>query len=264
MKIPSLHLVTLAALCVATTAHAAPRRPNLAVSISAPSGVNYGANARYTVNVQNIGNQTASSATLTIQLPRTNTSPTVHVLGDLGSLSNGCALSGTSLVCTLTNLRAGRTTPVWFDIAIPYSTAPISLSAAVSTASDSDLSNNQDGETLSLAGVAVAVNAPRSTLVRHCTGTNLTSFFECELYPSSISEHESVLNANGTIDFLGEGAGVYFGTWSQPSPNQLQMTYTESGTAVATFNGVGIDGCYEGRTTFPNSSYVSMYQVCFR
>lgn len=259
-----LFAFALSALSFGAAAHAGPRRPNLSASISAPSGVSYGANARYTVNVANVGNATASTATLTIQLPQTHTSPTVHILGDLGSRDGRCSVSGTTLVCALTNLRANRSTAVWFDLAIPYSSAPVDLSAAVSTSSDSDASNDRDAATLSLTAVNVAVNAPRQTLVRHCTGTNLTSFFECELYPSSITEHETVLHANGTLDFLGEAAGIYFGTWSQPAPNRLQMTYTDNGNAVATFDGYGIDGCFEGRTTFPNSNYVSMYQVCLR
>jgi uncharacterized repeat protein (TIGR01451 family) len=255
-------LSALAALVFAVSAHAAPRAPNVSTTISAPSGVLYGANARYTVQVSNVGNATASSVAITVQLPRTNTSPTVHVLGDLGAMHPSCTRSGTTLQCTVTNLRAGRSASVYFDIAIPYSAAPVALSASAVTAGDSNTGNNTASRTLSLAAQNVSVNPTRNTFIRHCTGTNLISFFECELYPSSLMEHESVLHADGSITFPADP--VYGGSWSQPAPNRLVMTYTEGAAVVATFDGYGVDGCFEGRTTFPGSTYVSMYQVCLR
>lgn len=263
MRTPSLSLA-LGLITLSLSAHAAPRRPDLAVTLTAPSNVVYGANARYEVTVRNVGNNRALAPIVEVQLPQTATSPTVHVLGDLGSRDSRCALSGTSLRCTLSNLGANRATTVWFELASPYSTAPMTLSATASVANETNLANNTATHTLSLTAAPLAVNAPRQTLVRHCTGTNLTSFYECELYPSSITEHETQLNANGTLDFLGAAAGIYFGTWSQPAPNRLEFTYTDNGAAVASFSGYSVDNCFEGRTTFPNSSYVSMYQVCLR
>jgi uncharacterized repeat protein (TIGR01451 family) len=257
-------LSALAALVFAVSAHAAPRAPNVSTSISAPAGVFYGANARYTVQVSNVGNATASSVAITVQLPRTNTSPTVHVLGDLGAMDPRCTRVGTTLQCTVTNHRAGRSASVYFDLAIPYSAAPVSLRANAVTAGDSNTGNNNASGTLSLAAQSIAVNPVRQTLVRHCSGTNLISFFECELYPSSLMEHESQLNVDGSITFLHIGSSTYGGTWTQPAPNRLQMTYTDGADVVATFDGYGVDGCFEGRTTFPNSTYVSMYQVCLR
>ncbi len=257
-------LSALAALVFAVSAHAAPRAPNVSTSISAPSGVLYGANARYTVQVANVGNAPASSVAITVQLPRTNTSPTVHVLGDLGAMHPSCTRVGTTLQCTVTNLRAGRSASVYFDLAVPYSAAPVALSANAVTAGDSNAGNNSASRTLSLAAQSISVNPVRQTLIRHCTGTNLISFFECELYPSSLMEHESQLNLDGSITFLNIGSSTYGGTWTQPAPNRLRMTYTDGTNTVATFDGYGVDGCFEGRTTFPNSTYVSMYQVCLR
>lgn len=255
-------LSALAALVFAAAAHAAPRAPNVSTSLSAPAGVLYGANARYTVQVSNVGSATASSVAITVQLPRTNTSPTVHVLGDLGAIHPSCTRVGTTLQCTVTNLRAGRSASVYFDLAVPYSAAPVTISASAVTAGDSNTGNDSASRTLSLVAQNVSVNPTRSTFIRHCTGTNLISFFECELYPSSLMEHESVLHGDGSISF--PAAADYSGSWSQPAPNRLQMTYTDGTGVVATFDGYGVDGCFEGRTTFPNSTYVSMYQVCLR
>lgn len=96
----------------------------------------------------------------------------------------------------------------------------------------------------------------------HCTGQNLTSFFECQLYPSSITMHETILEVGGTIQFIGQPA-QYGGTWSQPSPEHLSMTYTDTGVPVAHFEGdATTTGCFEGITTFPGSSWVSAYLVC--
>ena len=34
---------------------------------------------------------------------------------------------------------------------------------------------------------------------------------------------------------------------------------------VAEFDGYGVDGnCFEGKTTFPGSTYMSMYEVCLQ
>ena len=55
----------------------------------------------------------------------------------------------------------------------------------------------------------------------------------------------------------------YAGTWRQPTPDSLVFQYTENGTPVANFVGYGVGGrCFEGVTTFPDSVYVSPYEVC--
>lgn len=95
------------------------------------------------------------------------------------------------------------------------------------------------------------------------TGTGLTSFFECTLFPSSISSHDTVFNADQTISFPGAAAN-YTGTWSQPSADRLVFSYFEDGLLVASFDGRGVNSnCFEGKTIFPGSAYVSMYEVCF-
>ncbi len=99
----------------------------------------------------------------------------------------------------------------------------------------------------------------------HCTGgASLTSFFECELFPSSISSHETIFDAGGTITFIAAPAG-YTGTWTHPpSQNRLQFDYADGTGVVATFDGRGVDAkCFEGKTVFRGSPYVSLYEVCF-
>lgn len=57
----------------------------------------------------------------------------------------------------------------------------------------------------------------------------------------------------------------YSGIWWQPTPQEISFEYYELGTLVATFHGAAVDGtsCFEGLTTFPGSTYISAYEVCF-
>lgn len=257
----------LASMCLASlVADAAPRAPNLAVSIIRPGASQVGVAARYTVRVENRGNQSSAGTTLTIQLPVTHTSPTVAILGDLGARDGRCSVAGTRLTCAVPALASNRRADFYFDIALPYSAAPLGIDASAPLAGDSAPGNNSVSAVATPSTVALAVSPPRQTLTRHCTGTSLTSFFECEMFPSSIAEHETLLNVDHSITFLNVPSG-YGGTWSQPAPNRLVLSYTNGTSVVAAFEGYGVDGaCFEGRTTFPGSTsgYVSMYQVCLR
>ncbi len=252
-------------LLASTSAFAAP---DLSVSLVAPTSITVGAMASYTVNTKNVGNHTAYNAKVVIQLPKTNTSPTVHVLGDLGTMSTGCSLSGTKLTCLLGTIQKGKTKPATFQIALPRSAAPHTFIATGSSSPvDANPGNNTATYTASLQYLPLAISGPRAAHNNHCTGTGLISFFECTLYPSSISGHDTVFEAGGTITIVGEPA--YTGTWSQSSPTNLTFSYFENGTLVATFVGNGVSNttgaeCFEGMTTFPGSPYVSPYEVCLQ
>lgn len=237
---------------------------DLTTSISAPSGTYVYQTGRYTVTVNNIGNQTANSATVTIALPRTGTSPQVYVMGTLGAKSAGCTTSGTNLVCTLGNIRARRSTSVYFDIALPESTSSLAITAtAATTSSENSSTNNETTVVPSLSNYLVNFSGSAVVNNRHCTGTGLTSFFECELFPSSLSEHEATLNADGSISFPAEYGPEYGGTWFSDSDDYLSFSYTEFGVVIAEFEGWGVSAnCWEGITTFVGSSYVSAYEVC--
>lgn len=253
-----------AALTVSLAAGAAHAGADLSVNVSQPANVYVYAPVRYTVRVSNIGNQTSAATTLTIQLPRTHTSPTVTVLGTVGAMTAGCTRSGTAITCPVARIGRGSSLPFFVDLTIPQSSEPVTLQANVSRSGNESTANNSYTHTAALLNIDHVIAGGSTAVNRHCTGTGLTSFFECELYPSSLMEHESQLNLDGSITFLNIGSSTYGGTWTQPAPNRLRMTYTDGTNTVATFDGYGVDGCFEGRTTFPNSTYVSMYQVCLR
>jgi hypothetical protein len=156
---------------------------------------------------------------------------------------------------------------VFFDIALPYSTEPIVFDATVSLSPPSTESyflNNSVHHVASLLTYSVTMATPVTVENRHCTGqTSLSSFFECALFPSSISSHSTTFNTGGTITFI-DAPPTFTGTWTHTPSNRLRFSYFDSGQLAAEFDGRGVSAkCFEGKTTFPGSpTYVSLYRVC--
>jgi len=247
---------------LALTAFATPAfaGADLQVTITEPANVSVDERARWEVEVANVGNRTAKNYRLVIDLPETNTSPTVHILGDVTWQSNNCYVDGTQISCLLGRIRKNRSKTKAFDIALPYSSEPLTLTAYI-TSPDDNPANDVDSVDATLNPYVVAVGAPQTYDHFHCTGQDLTSFYECELFPSSITSHETTFEVGGTISFPYQGG--YTGTWSQPTTDTLVFDYSNASGVVAQFEGVGVDGgCFEGLVTFPTSSSVSPYQVC--
>lgn len=257
----SVKILSVACLLAAssTALAAADIRP----SVTAPSGVYVYEAGRYDVVVSNVGNKTAQNVTLTVQLPETNTSPSVYVMGTLGAKSASCTQSGTHLTCALGSINRASSKSVYFDLALPESADDLVIDASVTTTSaESNTSNNSDSLTAALYNYEVSVTAPVTVSNDHCTGTNLSSYYECSLFPSSISSHDVDFADDGTISFPLYGV-EYSGLWWQDSADHLAFEYYELGTLIAEFEGWGVsEGCWEGITTFPGSSYLSPYHVC--
>lgn len=264
MKRLPLFALPLLALATGGSAEAAAAA-DLGVSISAPSGTHVYENGTYTVTVGNTGNRNASSVVLTIDLPETNTSPTVHVMGTLASVPAGCSQSGTRLTCNLGTVNKGTSKNVAFTIALPYSSAPLVFDlAATTTTADSNPANNDLSFVATPALYDVPVSAPRDAVNSHCTGTNLTSYFECQLYPSSISSFDSVLETDGSITIVG-GPPDTWGEWTQTGSDSLLIEYFDGAGLIGSLDARGVDGdCYEGPMSFPGSSYVAIYEVCLQ
>ena len=243
--------------------------PDLALTLVAPSGAHVYEVRRYTYTVKNIGNKPADAARLVISLPRTGTSPEVFVMGDVTSYTAGCTLSGTTLTCLLGTLGKNESRNLFVDLRLPYSTAPIVIDALASTTTtnEANAANNRVVHTAALATYPVTMQYLTPVVHQHCTGNlSLTSFFECALFPSSITEHEATFNADNTITFVSAPA-TYSGTWIyRPAENRLQFTYFDGVVRVAEFDGRGVGGnCFEGLTTFPSGTagYQSLYRICF-
>lgn len=261
-----LFAATLALPLVAAVAPAlAAPQHNLGVSVTPPAAVDVYQYGTYSVNVVNTGNRNATGVTLQIALPATHTSPQVFVMGNLANVDGRCSLSGQTLNCYLGQInKNGASTTVTFDMRLPYSSASLDFTfTANPIAGDSNPGNNSLPFTATPSAIANPLATPATVQHDHCTGQGLTSFFECALFPSSISGFEATYNTDHTITI--PGYPDYGGTWSQTGgTDHLQVTFTELGVPVGTVDARGVDsGCYEGPMTFsPPSPYLAIYRIC--
>lgn len=257
--------LVVASFSIIATAQAAPQH-NLGVTITPPAGVHVYEFGTYQVQVANTGNRNATGVTLAIALPRTATSPQVYVMGELANVDPRCALSGQTLNCSLGQLnRNGGATTVSFDLKLPFSTGPLNFTMTANPiAGDSAPGNNTLPFTATPALYATAITGPVSLQHDHCTGSpTLTSFFECLLFPSSITGFAATYNDDHTITIPGEPD--YTGVWSQTGGNdRLQMTISDLSGPVGSIDARGVDsGCFEGRMIFTgNPNYVAPYRIC--
>lgn len=235
---------------------------DLRVTIPAPAPQLVYSPTSYGIVVANIGNQSASNVSLTVNLPATHTSPQVYVMGTLSAVDARCTRSGTKLTCALGTIAKNTSKTVTFNIALPEATEALTVSAsATTTSSENSLANNAASDVAGQLNYSVDVQDGDYALIQHCTGTGLVSFFECELFPGAISSHEHLFHGDGTISF--PDAPEYSGVWTQDSPDSLAFTYFEGDVPVAEFVGYGTTpSCFEGVTLFPGSTYVSPYEVC--
>ncbi len=252
----------------ATTALASPPRADLQVQLQAPSSVQISTATTYTATVKNLGPAT-TNVSLVIEFPLTDTSPTVAILGTVTESDSRCSIVSNKITCAFSGLKKNNSVTVNYLYTAPVSTKSLGMKAiASSSVTDPNTGNNMATVVPNL--VYPVRNITSATVLNsHCTGTNLTSYFECALFPSSISTHIATFNADQTITLTEPG---YAGTWSQnAAKTTLFFEYTEASgsgsSAIAQFNGFAINGsnCFDGLTTFiPATTYVSPYRVCLQ
>lgn len=264
--------MSLALLFAAQTAFAA--NPDLTTTITPPSSYAVDTSAAWTFKVSNISNNKDAAGTkLFIQLPATNTSPTVHVMGALGTISTTagtCSRSGTLVTCNVGTVRKTKSVTVTVNIALPQSAGTLDFSTTATTTTAGDpTGNNTDAEIGSPTYVTVAAPTVDTDVDNsHCTGTGLEAYYECTLYPSSLSSHVVTFEADGDISIA--GYPEYFGQWTV-SGTELDFYYATTAGVEVEFVGNGVDSgtenCWEGLSEFPDgsggySAYVSPYRVC--
>lgn len=241
---------------------AALAQPNLRVyNFSGPNSAKVNTPYQYSVKVRNMGNANAGGVKVKIDLPLTNTSPTQYILGKVTGLQTGCSIVARKIECNLGNIQPSVQRIVTFTFEYPVATKPLAMSANASTTTQGEInSNNNTDSRTQPVGYFTNQLVSADVLVSLCTGTNLTSHFECELFPSSIQTFTMRLEAGGTITLPYPG---YTGTWSQNSASELAFTITD-GSDGASFSGFASgSACFEGITNFiPVSSYSSPYKVC--
>ena len=261
-------LVTSGVLLAATTGVAVAASADLSVSISAPASVAISTPTTYTVTVKNFGPNTATNVRSTVTFPQTDTSPQVYILGNVSISDTRCSLVNRQITCSLGTLKKGKTTTFSYVYTAPVSTKPLEMTASVTSDVADPISGNSTASVVPNLSYPSRPISSATVNNSHCTGTNLTAYFECLLFPSSISSHETTLNLDNTISFTEPG---YEGTWSQnAAKTSLSFEYRQlntgtGSTKVAEFNGFAINGlnCFDGLTRhFPSTTYVSPYRVC--
>ena len=254
--------LTLIALSAVTASATPPPPADLQVQLQGPSSAFVRSPYIYTVNVKNTSGTTASGVNVTVEFPLTNTSPTVHILGNLSGIDSRCQLISNKLQCNLGSIMKNKAKSFTFNFAFPVSTKVLELKATGSTtSSEPNTANNMSAIVPALAYPSNQITSA-NVLVSLCTGRGLTSYFECELYPSSISQFTATLNVGGTMTLPEPG---YVGQWDQfTSTQQLHFIITDGNGFSAEFNGFAINStCFEGITTFiPDNGYNSAYKVC--
>ncbi len=222
---------------------------------------------QYTTRVGNIGNSNADNVKLVIEFPLTNTSPQQHILGKLTGIQSGCQVVSNKLECNLGTVIPGDTRFISFNFEFQVATTAPTLISTASTNTSGELNPNNNWA--SITPILRYRNNPISSatvLVTSCSGTGLTSFYECELYPSSQQSFVMELNQDHTISI--PIANTYTGIWDQlaaPTNRTLHFTIADGGNVEAEFNGFAVSStCFEGIATFPGSTsgFNAAYRVC--
>jgi hypothetical protein len=234
---------------------------DLRTTITAPAGALVYTSGSWSVTVKNLGNTHANNVELVIELPETHTSPNVYVMGTVGAIPSSCVPSGTTLVCALGQIKANKSKVVAVSLELPYSTAPLVVGAISNTPGvvDTNPANNTAAVAAALSYPSISFVPDRDVLAENCTGTGLTSFYECVVSPGSTQSHDATYHADGSISF--PWSADYGGSWSQPTLQTLHFDYTELGQVVMTFDGVAVDAaCWEG--VILSGGYTIPYSVC--
>ncbi len=266
----ALSLMSAIVVFGSISAVAAPPAPNLSVLAWQGSATpTVESPYQYSTRVRNIGNQTAQGVTLTVTFPLTNTSPNKYILGKLSSVQTSggtCSVVANKIQCNFGNLSQNQTRTVTFTFEFQVaSTLPTMQTTVASTSTnEKDPYNNYLAFTPSLQYPDNIVTAG-DYLVTSCTGRGLTSFYECEQFPSSQQSFTASFDLGGTISIPQEPA--YNGFWDQnslPLNKTLHFTIMYGSVTEAEFNGFAVSStCFEGLTTFPgNTTYNSAYRVC--
>ncbi|MBS1796494.1 MAG: hypothetical protein JSS81_21770 [Acidobacteria bacterium] len=250
----------------AGVANASSTPPNLSLQITGPSSAQVYSPYQYTVTVTNIGGSTAYTSSVVVDLPETTTSPQKYVLGTVSGYPQTCQLANRKLVCQLGNVThtgPNRTKSFSFTFAFPISTRSLQIKATASTVTTPETNSNNNFATIAPTPVYPNNQLTSATMsVSNCTGTTLSSFFECELFPSSQQHFTLSLNPDLTMSYEGQ----FIGNWDQyAGANRLHFVLF-MGNGTAEFNGFARSNtCFEGITTFSTSTtYISPYRLCIQ
>ncbi len=263
----ALSFVCLLASSAMTTLAARPQPVDLRVMPwQGPASPMVNSPYQYRVTVKNTGGTAAANVKVIVDLPLTNTSPTKYILGKLTGVDpQKCQVVSNKLQCNLQNLTPNQSKDLTFTFELPVSTRTLTFNATASTTTTGEvaLANNQLSNTPVPTYGTRQITGPVNVLVSRCTGQNLSSYYECEVSPGSVTTVMFALNGDQSIFHAEYGA---IGLWDQFASTQQLHMQLMGGNSIADFNGFSTGAnCFEGLTTFtPSSPYVSPYKVCIQ
>ena len=219
----------------------------------------------YRVRVHNTGGRNANNVNVTVDFPLTNTSPQIFILGNLSGVDSRCQIISNKLECDLGRIRRGRSKTLRFEFEFPYADRSLDMTATASTtSSEQNQANNQAVKSPSVRYPQNLINSGDFT-ISFCAGQNLTSYFECTLFPTSTQSLSVNLDSNGTVSFPDNP--YMTGSWYQLGTDQLVITTTNGTSAATEFKGYAVSAnCFEGINTYPNSSsgYIAPSRICLQ
>jgi hypothetical protein len=253
----------LVLIAAATGSAIASPKPDLRVTIAGPNTIAPYSPYQYTVTVKNIGNAPAANVKVVVDLPETDTSPQKFILGTVSGIGTGCTVVTRKLNCTTAgSLNNNQQRVYTFNLALPVASKVLTLRAtgSTTTANEQDALNNTATKTPSFNYPANPFTGG-DVLISMCTGSNLSSFFECDLFPSSQQHHIFTLNGDTSVEVYGDTVG----NWDRPAANRLHMLMNDGMGHIVEFQGYAANStCFEGKTTFtPNpGGFMAIYKVC--
>jgi hypothetical protein len=149
--------------------------------------------------VKNVGTSNAQNVTIEFDLPQTNTSPNVYLLGEVGAIHRRCAVNGTSVVCPLGRVKPGKKKTRWIDVSFPVTTQTVVVFATVNS---TNVATVTAWDKSYLGTWDTPISAPAAAHNKHCSGQGLTAFWECIVTPASTQNHDIQFETNGSISFV--------------------------------------------------------------
>ena len=251
---------------VAMTTHLAEARTrdaDLALTLLAPASVDVSDPIAVQLVVYNHGPKRAKNTTVTLSLPAN--------VG-VNSLASECYLSGSDIICDMGTLRRNRQHTSSIELQAPGNGGNVLLAASVtSNRNDPNPSNNNAQASITVnappppppPSVAVVINTPQQVDFTACWTDpydNLpASFNDCQAPAEAGS---MTLNANNNSVTTGDPGVI--GTWSQPTPETLQINFTDLNyNPLSVWRGTGVSSsCWTGDIEFISAVAEAAWQGC--
>lgn len=247
---------------IACSSAAQARQADLSLTVLAPGSVNVSDPIAIQLVAYNAGPKRARNTTITLSVPNN--------VG-ITNLASECYISGNDVICDLGNLRRNRQHTSSIELQAPGSGGSVVLSASVSSnRTDPNPANNSAQASVSVIApppppppsVAVTVTPPQQVNFSACWtdayDNQPASMNDCQTPPEPGS-----MTLNGDWSIATGDPGI-LGTWSQPTPETLQLHFTDLNyNDLSIWRGTGVSSsCWEGDIEFISAVAEAAWQGC--